>query len=194
MSGVISYGARRLTSPHQKCDAQRPCTTCVKRDRGTRCTYEPQQRSRPTAPKPSTNRYPEPQTGPPSDLLLTRSDSNESSHSPPPSSAACERSSSPTVRLLWELSPRIYEQIGLGPPSNVSIVQNVRGTAECVPRLAGFSFTIPPSTHLQTRPRPLRVPLSLIPPEYAQVSSIAESELAMTWYVFFSSYFPGRRY
>ena len=42
-----------------------------------------------------------------------------------------------------------------------------------------------PSTHFQTIPRPLRVPLSLIPPEHMQVSSIAENDLDMTLCVFF---------
>ena len=247
-----------LTPPHQKCDAKRPCTTCVNDHTGSECAYKPRQRPRPTAtfqtlanklsrpsglfitfdsnestptlppplvpcerPSPPTARLPRELSpyadtqvglGPSSDVLvvqnthgaaecaprsvgfsgspvgpvsplLTRSDSNESSFFLFP--APCERPSSPTAQIPWESPSRTYNQMGLGPLSGVSAVQDTHGTTERVPPLTGSSFTILPSIHFRTIPWPLRIPLSFIPPEHAQVSSVARSDLDMTLCVCF---------
>lgn len=174
---VPSYGTRGLIPPHQKCDAKRPCTTCVNGNKGAECTYEPQRRPRPTT-FVFAHRFSGPQIGPPSDLLALSSSSESTSSTAPPL-ALPERHSTPTLRLPWELSPRTLNNIGS------SVVQKSRGTTECVPYLTGFSFTILPSIHFRTIPRPLRVPPFLIPPERMQISSIAESDLDMTLCVFF---------
>ena len=184
MSINITFeGRRRLTSSHQRCDAKRPCTTCVNGDKADECIYG-RQRSRliPTI-QTSAKGFSWPPIGPLPTLLLTWPDSSESA-SLPSSLAPCERPSPPTARPPWELSPRIYNQIGPRPSSDVSVVQSTCGITERVPRLTGSSFTILPSIHFHTIPRPLRIPLSLVPPEYTQVSSVTESELDMTLCVF----------
>ena len=182
-SDISSEGTRRLTSPHQRCDAKRPCTMCVKGDKADKCVYERQQpRPIPTI-QTSAKGFSWPPIGPHQTLLVTWSDLSESA-SPPPSLTPYERPSSPTARFPWELSPRIYNQIGPRPSSDVSVVQSTCGTVERVPRLPGSSFTILPSIHFQTIPRPLRIPLSFVPPEHMQVSSVTESELDMTLCVF----------
>ena len=109
--------------------------------------------------------------------LLACQNSSESASSlpPPPPLAPCERPlASP---------PRVHSEVVLHPPSDVLAAWNTRATAECVPRPTVSSFTILPSIHFRTIPRPLRVPLSLIPPERVQVSSVAEGDLDMTLYV-----------
>jgi len=192
---------RGLTPPHQKCDAKRPCTTCVNGDRGAECAYKPWQpsrrtsadvlsvsRERPPAPpnvrnltsQASADIPSEPPINPLRDLPRpTRSGFSEfgSSLFPFP---LCERPSTPVVRPPWELSPRIYDQILLGSSSDASVVQWVRGTTNYVPRPTVPSFTIFPSIHFQTIHRPLRIPLSLIPPERLQVSDVSGSDLHMT--------------
>ena len=163
-----------LTSPHQRCDGKRPCTTCVNGERGAGCTYEPWQPSRRAStklpsishnsasgspsicilpPRVSANgcSFPESPTRPPSDIpLLTRSNS-----SLPTALSRCGRSPTPTPQYLSELAP--------------------------LPTVS--SFTVLPSVHFRIIPRPLRVPLLLIPPERVQISSTARSDLDMILYV-----------
>ena len=186
-----------------------PCTTCVNGDRSTECAYKSRQRSRPASvnvfsvsrdskPGPlsaraspfqtSANRF----TGPPinlssSILPLTWSNSSESDSPISPSIAPHEGPLKPTARRPWELSPCLHDEIVASPSSDVSVVQNTYGTMECIPRLNESSFTVLPSIHFQTIPRPLRVPLSFVPPEYVQVSFIAENDLAMSLCVLFGS-------
>ena len=196
---VISFlGTRGFTLSHQKCDAKRPCKTCVHGDRSDGCVYESRWRPHPigvsvfsishdsksgtisarTSPsQTSVDWFSEPPTSPSLDLpLLTWSDSSESAPISP-SIAPRERPSKPTTRLPWEPSPHIHNEVALVPPSSVSVVQDIH--VERVPRRNGSSFTVLPSLHFQTIPRPLRVPLSFVPPEYVQVSSIAENDLDM---------------
>ena len=187
-----------LTSPCQKCDGKRPCTTCVIGKDGVRCTYEPRQRS----PRISTNAHSasrentsgpqsvlklpsnmsadwfstfEPLARPSSDVpLLTWSGPDEpaSSLPPPPPLIPYERPLSPSSRIPV-----------LGSSSDIPVVRDTHGTAGCVPCHTVSSFTLLPSLHFQTIPRPLRVPLSLISPEHAQISPIAGGDLDMTLYV-----------
>ena len=202
---VISFlGTRGFTLSHQKCDAKRPCKTCVHGDRSDGCVYESRWRPHPigvsvfsishdsksgtisarTSPsQTSVDWFSEPPTSPSPELpLLTWSDYSESASPISPSVAPRERPSKPTTRLLWEPSPRIHNEVALVPPSNVSVVQKIH--VERVPRRNGSSFTVLPSIHFQTIPRPLRVPLSFVPPEYVQLSSVAEDDLAMSLCVF----------
>ena len=65
---------------------------------------------------------------------------------------------------------------------------NVHGTTECIPRSTVSSFTVLPSIHPRIVPWPLQVPLSLIPPERAQVFPIVGGYLDMTLYALFGSY------
>ena len=194
---------RGLTPLYQKCDANQPCTACVDRDSSAECTYELRQRSHPagtgmffaaqTSPPnvpdllsqafthvPSNGR-----TSPPRDLpLITWSVSSESASSRSQSLAPCGRPPTPTMQSPQDFSPHIYDEIPLGPSPDVSITQKAHDTAKYIPRPIVSSFTVLPSIHFQPIPRPLRPPFSLIPPERVQVSSVAESDLEMTLYVF----------
>ena len=76
---------------------------------------------------------------------------NSSESSLPPSLTPYERPQAP--------SPRVY----------------THGVTECVLRP-----TVLPSIQFRTIPRPLQVPLSLVPPERVQVSPIAGGDLDMT--------------
>ena len=184
---VSFWETRRLISPHQKCDAKQPCTTCVNRDGGAECTYELRQQPHPAGTFQTSFAYtsPGPPTGtPPGGLLLTFPSSRESASPIPLSLPPCERPSTLTVELSRELSPRIHNEVMEGPTSNVSVAQEIHGAMECIPPLTGSSFTILPSIHFQTIPRPLRVPLSFFPPEHIQVSSTARNDLDMTLCVF----------
>ena len=198
--GSRSWG---LTSSHQRCDGRRPCMTCVNRERGDECTYEPRQRphgansstlpiSNETVSHPLTVRTlpsKPPAVGfsssdsPTRPLLgtlhLTWSNSSESASSlpPPPPLAPYERS--------LALSSRVQGEMALDPSSDVAVVQDIQSTTECVPHPTVSSFTVLPSIHFRRIPRPLLVPLSLIPPEHAQLSSNAGGDLDMTLYVLF---------
>ena len=172
---------RGLISPHQKCDTKQPCATCVNREAGADCAYGPQPR-RPrlaTRFQTSVNTSSGPPTGTPSDVL-TLSSFRESTSPLFPFLPSREQPSTSTPELPQELSPRIHDGVVVGPSSNVSVVQEIHGAMECVPPLTGFSFTILPSIHFRTIPRPLRVPLPFPPPEYIQVSSIVRNDLDMT--------------
>ena len=197
---------RALTSTHQKCNAKQPCAACVSGDRVTECTYDSRQpRSRPTGtntPSVSRNETPgpihlhnlpsqapfEPSTDRSSDLPLSIwSDSSESGFSLPLSlsPALQERPSTQAARLPWELSPRIHNELVQRPSSDTPATHKVNGTTKCIPYPAVSSFTVLPSIHFQAIPRPLRVPLSFIPPEHVQVSEVAGDDLGMSLYVFF---------
>jgi len=196
----VGSRSRRLTSPHQKCDGKRPCTTCIDRERGAECSYEPRQRShrasatlpirRETASRPlSVRTLPSkppaigfsfsgslirPSLGTPH---LAWSDPGESASSPPlqPPLAPYERSLASSSRVHGR---------ALGPSPDVSATQDIHSTGY-VPRTTVSSFTILPSIHFRRIPRPFPVPLSLIPPERVQISSNAGGDLDMTWYVLF---------
>ena len=166
---------RGLTSPHQRCDGKRPCMACVKGGRDAGCTYEPGQPSRRTSNKllsvsrngsycpPSTRTSPlqastngcsflEFLTCPPSKTpLLNLSNSGESASDVPMPRSHGERALVRKTRYSSELTP----------PPTVS------------------SFTVLPSIHFRTIPRPSRVPLSLVPPEHVRISSTARSDLDM---------------
>ena len=103
---------------------------------------------------------------------LARSRSNGSASSLSQPLAPCERLLTPAARLPWN-------------PSDVAVVGNAHATTGYVPHPAVSSFTVLPSIHFRTIPRSLRIPLSLIPPERVQISSIAGGDLDMTLYVHF---------
>ena len=167
-----------------------------------RCTYEPGQRSpRISANALSVSRHrasrsrgarllpfrtsidgsppSEPLESPSSDgpLITCQNPSEFASSLPPPQALApCEQP--PTS------PPRVHNGVVLRPSSDVSAARHIHATTEYLPRSTVSSFTVLPSIHFRTIPRPLRVPLSLIPPERVQVSSVAEGDLDMTLYVF----------
>ena len=197
----IETGSRELTSAHQRCDGKRPCTTCVDGERGAECTYEPRQRSHrasasalpvsrqttshprnartlPSEPPASGFSFSGPLTRPSLSVpLLTLSKSSSKSPSSllpsTPPLSPYEPPLAPSSRVCSEILP--------GPSPDLSVVGRTHDTTEFILS----SFTILPSIHLQTIPRPLPVPLSLIPPERVQVSPNSGSDLDMTLYVLF---------
>lgn len=196
---------RGFNSPHQKCDAKQPCTTCVNGDRAVECMYELCRRSRstnvngfppsrddatgalcvrtlPSQTSPNRFSFSEPPIRPPS--LLTWSISSESASSLSPSSPACERLPTPTAQ---KPSARIHGEMTLRPPSDVSPARRTRCNTECVTCPIASSFTVLPSACFRTIPQPLQVPfkLSIIPPERMRVSCITGSDLDMTLCVLF---------
>ena len=183
--GIPFWETRGLISPRQKCDAKQPCTACANRNEGVECVYEPRPQRPHLAPtfQTSVDTSSGPPTGTPSDVL-TLSSFRESAFPLFPFLPSREQLSTSTAELPQELSPRIHDQVVVGSSSNVSVVQEIHGTMEWAPPPAGFSFTILPSVHFRTIPRPLRVPLPFPPPEYIQVSSIARNDLDMTLCVF----------
>ena len=201
-SRTFNVGSRKrgLTSPHQRCDGKRPCTMCVIGGNGAMCTYEPRQRSlqistnaplvsrdNPSSPlsvhtlpfEKSANRFSlsEPLTSPPSDIsFLTWPNSSGPASSLPllPPLAQDERS----------LAPSSFVHV-LDSSSDIPVVQDIHSTVELVPRPTVSSFTVLPSIDFRTIPRPLQVPLSLVPPERVQVSPIARGDLDMKLFVLF---------
>ncbi|KAF9779636.1 hypothetical protein BJ322DRAFT_369328 [Thelephora terrestris] len=145
-----------------KCDAKQPCTTCLKRDRVAACTYE---RSRSSANVSSR---------------LPRSPTKSSKfvyfHHVPPDPH--ERPSTPPERPE---SPHALDEAALVLSSSASAVEKARGVTECPPPLITSSLTILPSIHFQSIPRPLPLPLSVIPPERKQVSWVSENDLDMSY-------------
>ena len=198
----------RLISPHQRCDGKRPCATCLNVREGAECTYEswlPSGRASTKVLSVSCDGAPrllsadtlslqtsavgfsfsEYLARPPPDIpLVSWSDSNEPGPSLPPPLAHCERPLTPTAQLPWGPPPRAHGEIGPGPPSDVSVLRNIHDTTERVPHHTASSFTVLPYIHSRTIPRPLPVPLSLIPPERVQISPVAGADLDMTLCVF----------
>ena len=172
-------------------------------DRAAECTYESWQESLPTSADtlsvsrdktsgPISVRDPTPQTpvepsiGRPSDLPPSIwSGSSESGFSLLLSPAPQERPSTLAARLPWELSSCIHNDLVQRPSSDASATYKVDDTTKCIPYPAVSPFTILPSIHFQAIPRPLRVPLSFIPPEHVRVSGVAGDDLGMSLYVFF---------
>ena len=150
---------------------------------GSGCTYELRRRPRPAGtdgifvtyertPGPPNVHTPPSQasanvplnarTSPPGNLPpITWSDSSESS---------------------LPLSPSLQ-----GPSSGASVIQEAYDITKSIPRPTA-PFTVLPSIHLHSIPRPFRTPFSLIPPERVQVSGVSESDLDMKLCVF--SRFP----
>lgn len=116
------------------------------------------------------NRFPEPPINHLS--LFSWSGSGESPASLSPPLATRERPSTLMERLLWELSPRIKNEIVLAPLARSLSVQNTHGITERVPRLAVSFFAILSSIRFRTIPLPLRVPLAFTPLEHVRVSCI----------------------
>ena len=114
---------------------------------------------------------------------LTSLNSSESASSlsplppPPPPLAPYEQPQTPSSYLR--------SVVELGPSSDVAVVRRTCGAMECAPRPTVSSFTVLPSIHFRTIPRPLQVPLLLIPPERVQISPIAGGDLDMTLCVLF---------
>ena len=80
---------------------------------------------------------------------------------------------------------RPHGGIGLAPSSDALVARKVYDTTECDPPHTVSSFTVLPSVLFRTIPRPLPVPLSLVPPEHIQISPVAGGDLDMTLYVVF---------
>ena len=178
------------------------------RDRDAECKYEPRRRARPTGtanalstslgstPPPLSARIlpfqtraggfssSESSTSPRSDLpVLSRSNPTKSDLPPSLPPAPFEgRPSKPKARLPRELPPasHIHDSIAPCPSSDVSVVRYIHNATKRVPHPVPYSFTILPSIHLRTIPRPLQIPLSFIPPEHVQVSRVAGSDMDMT--------------
>ena len=175
-------------------------------ERGDGCAYEPLQRSYrvgagvPPTPRDTPSRPPlsdhtlqvskppaaglsfsEPVTRPLDAPLLTLPNPSKSTslllRAPPPSLTPYERGLAHSSRLHGEME--------LDPSSDVSVAQDSYDTTESAPHPPVPFFTVLPSTHFQAVPRPLQVPLSLIPPERVQISPIAGGDLCMTLYVIF---------
>ena len=107
-------------------------------------------------------------------------------YSPPSASLAPrERPLTSMARLLSDPPHCMRDEVVLDPSSDAQVVQEIHGTMERVPHLTASFFKILPSIHFRTIPRPLRAPLSLIPPEHAYISCISGGDLAMTLCVFF---------
>ena len=126
---------------------------------------------------------PEPLTRPSGATLLTLSDPSESTPSPhpPPPLAPRERSLAPSFRAR-----------GAGMLGPSLVARDAYDITKRVPRTNVSPFTVLPSIHFRTIPRPLQIPLSLIPPERVQISPIAGSDLDMTLCVLFRFlYFAG---
>ena len=198
----VGVGSRAHLN-YQKCDAKRPCTACVNGGRGIECGYEPRQPPRPrgtnvdSVPRDDTSSpllgardlpartsadgfsFHETPISPSSDLPVSaRSGSKESGSSLSPTLAPCERRpSKPAPRHPRELSPPSNNGTASRPSSGALVVYD---TAECVSSPVGSSFTIIPSIYFRTIPRPLVIPLPLVPPELVQVSCVSRSDLDMT--------------
>ena len=169
---------------------------------GDGCAYEPWQRSRratagalpisrDTAPRRLSVRtspskppgigfsFSESPTRPSGIPLLTWLNSGESTPClpPPPPITLYERPQVP--------SSHVHNAVVQGPLSDDLVVQHTHDTTKCIPHRTGSSFTVLPSIHFRTIPRPLQIPLSLIPPERVQISPIAGGDLDMTLCVLF---------
>ena len=167
-----TLGGRGSLFHPQKCDAKQPCTTCVDKDRVASCAYGRLRSSGNTTPGPIRS--------PSRDITpLALSDSSEPSSSHSSSLGLRERSLTPPEQPEREPSPHSLDEVVPVPPSNALVVGKAPRPTDHHPHPTIFSFTVLPSIHFQTVPRPLHVPLSDIPPEYTQVSSIAGDDLGM---------------
>lgn len=167
-------GTSRAHSLYKKCDAKQPCTTCGNKNRGAACKYES---SRSNGGISSA-----PQTSPPIDVLLPWFDFREPGPPNPLSVGSRKRSLAPPEQLEEPL-PLVLEIAAPDPSLEGSAPQNTLGVTERPPSSTVSSFKLLPSIHFQTIPRPLHIPLSLIPPERVQVSWVTGSDLDMTLYV-----------
>ena len=163
-------GKRENCSHPQKCNAKQPCTTCVNKDGGTACAYKRSRSSGRRPPKsPLAREVP----------LLAVSDPSESSSSNTIPPDLRELSSTPPGQLwLGVLDKKM--------PVPSSSASGAAGATESPPPSIVPYLTTLPSIQFQTIPRPLPLPLSLIPPERLQVSWVAGNDLDMTLYVIFS--------
>ena len=148
----------------------------MNKNKGAACKYEGSHHSDKAPPK-----YP---SSPPKDVLMAWSDSNESAYSQPSPPDSPEGPSVQPGQREQERSPLVRENVVPVPPSDASVTMKAPGVTECTLPPTAFPLTVHPSIHFQTIPRPLRIPLSLIPPERLQVSWVAGSEMDMKLYVF----------
>lgn len=129
-----------------------------------------------------TNGFPEPSTYPPPHLSLLTC-SNPANPLPSPITCCLQALSTPMARLPWAY--HVYTMKWRWVPRRMLQSHGISTTLRiCVPRLTIPSSKIFPSTHFQTIPRPLRIPLSLILPEHVPTASTAGSDLDMTLCVF----------
>ena len=145
----------------------------MNRDRIAACTYGRSRSSGNVPPRP-------PRPSPTDGTLPALSDSSEPSSSYSLSPDLRERSSMLSKQLEWKPSPRGPDKVVPAPSSGASVAKKAPGAAEHPPRSTLSSFTIIPSIHFQTIPRPLHLPLSAISPEHVQVSCVSGDDLGMT--------------
>jgi hypothetical protein len=184
VSGNVSdLGNARAHSTHKKCDAKQPCTTCVSRERGAACTYEIPRSSDNVPPKlpVSPPRVNSEASSPPLNLRLDSGLPRAVLWSDPgpdpfysPSTNLCERPSTLQLQLEWTPSPCVLDEVVLVLPSDASVVEKAPGATKCPSRPVVSSFTIIPSIHFQTIPNPLRIPLSIIPPNMFRFPPLPE--------------------
>ena len=187
-----------FTLPDQKCDAKRPCTTCVNWDKGTECAYEQPRpvgtdalsvppdnasgylNARTSSFQTSADGLPfrEPPIDPPPDHPAPARPGPYESASPPSLSSApyMRRPSRPTPRLPQDPPPFLRNSTVPRPSSSPVIHEIMERDSSPV----GPPFTIPISIQFRTIPRPLRTSLSFAPPERVQVSCVSRSDLDMT--------------
>lgn len=169
----LDPGNVRAHSVHKKCDARQPCTTCANKNRGAACKYEGS-RSRDNPPlKPPTPQRKDALAGP---------DSSESDSSRSPSVDANEKPLVPPYQSEREIPPLIPGRANPAPSLDGSL--KGLGIAEWSLCSTESSFTTLPSIHFRAIPRPLGIPLSLIPPERVQVSRFPGSDQDMSLCVF----------
>ena len=150
----------------QRCDAKRPCTSCVSKGRGATCAYK---ESRPKN-APSERESP---LSPPGVTLLTQSTPSEPAFSRPPSPGPSEMSS--------KLPVLTYDQVSRACPPDTSIRE--KAPTGPLSRPTTSSSAVPPPVHSQPISRPLQTSLSLVHPQRTQVSGTAVGDLDMTLYV-----------
>ncbi|KAF9779633.1 hypothetical protein BJ322DRAFT_370638 [Thelephora terrestris] len=144
-----------------KCDAKQPCTTCVKKDRIATCTYE--------GFRFTSN-----------GLLVASPDSSESRSSRSLHVDLPKRSSMPPEQLERGRSLLVLDKVVPVPLSDAPAGEKPPAASVCPARSTPSPFTVLPSIHFQTIPRPFRTPLSVIPPECMQLSGVAENDLDLS--------------
>ncbi|KAF9783513.1 hypothetical protein BJ322DRAFT_158918 [Thelephora terrestris] len=153
-----------------RCDAKHPCTTCVNRDRGAGCVYK--------KTRSSDNVPPRPQKSPPRDApFLASSDPSGSGSSYFRHYGLLERSSTPAEQPALDVCLQMVPV----PPLNPTVAEQVFGATEYPPPPTLPPLTTLPSIRFQAVPRPLSLPLSVIPPERLQVSNASGCGLDMAF-------------
>ena len=153
-------------------------------DRGSGCTYEPQQRPRPIAAfRTLTSEL----SG--TSALLTCFDSNESIPSIPSSLALCDQSLSPMPRLPGEPSSHICDEMEPGPSLDVSVVRNTYSPptsplpatlfTSCTPRETALPLSPSLAPFEQPSLRTAQLPWERSPRTYNQIGLVHSSDASV---------------